>query len=123
MNILAMIANYNEPDFKKNTWVFPLSFGGQQKTNTLGMVEIYIFVPTGPARPGKQPSYLWSSGGKLPRVNVVYCILEVIVLARGPVMVGWLRKGWASKHDDPKNSEAMWTFGGVGVNLGLGVKS
>lgn len=70
-----------------------MSFGGQQKTNTLGMVEIYIFVPTGPARPGKQPSYLWSSGGKLPRVNVVYCILEVIVLARGPVMVGWLRKG------------------------------
>lgn len=48
------------------------------------MLEIYIVVPTGPARPGKLPSYLWSSGGKLPRVNVVYCILEVIVLARGP---------------------------------------
>ena len=99
------------------------------------MVEIYIFVPTGPARPGKQPSYLWSSGGKLPRVNVVYCILEVIVLARGPqknrtghppsdgrlVEERLSLETW--RPEKLRSHVAFLGGGGVGVNLGLGVKS
>ena len=116
---------------------FPLVFWGTKKNPNTRMVEIYIFVPTGPARPGKQPSYLWSSGGKLPRVNVVYCILEVIVLARGPQKnrTGHPPGGFLfRKSVDPTRNMTFpeklrghvfffWGGGGRGVNLGLGAKS
>lgn len=80
------------------------------------MVEIYI-------RHSKTlTSYRWK--WRLPRVNVVYCILEVIVLARGPQSDQHrpsAREGRLvfRKSDDPnrnmtfpEGSEAMWPFGG-----------